>query len=91
MRDILNNMKVRFYQQVTAHVRNKYYDEQFGSPTHNPNLLLFLLLLLNSFIDFKENIQTFYRIIVAHNKVHEVKGKPGLTQHIEGFPVALQY
>ena len=48
-------------------------------------------LLLNSFIDFKENIQTFYRIIVAHNKVHEVKGKPGLTQHIEGFPVALQY
>ena len=38
MRDILNNMKVRFYQQVTAHVRNKYYDEQFGLPTHNPNL-----------------------------------------------------
>ena len=53
--------------------------------------LLLLLLLLNSFIDFKENIQTFYRVIVAHNKVHEVKGKPGLTQHIEGFPVALQY
>ena len=50
-----------------------------------------IFLLLNSFIDFKENIQTFYRIIVAHNKVHEVKGKPGLTQHIEGFPVALQY
>ena len=58
---------------------------------HEYYLLLLLLLLLNSFIVFKENIQTFYRIIVAHNKVHEVKGKPGLTQHIEGFPVALQY
>ena len=52
------------------------------------SLNILLLLLINSFINFtKKKHITLYRTIVAPDKIHEVKGKPGLVKQTSGITI----